>query len=455
MKTKIVSLLVALIVILSCIVIVNNNTVKAAGEVVVVWLVSDPHIGNGVMPTSERSLMWDAINDTNAMSGDDEVDYAWIVGDITSNAGHWDEFEAPYAALSPTVYKNITIGNHDFDWDDDPYSPWYGRSQGAEGGLWFSYDLGNIRVCVGGDERTVFGNYNGYGECFMYGGAQRNWYNTTIQNASNYSMNTWIIFHQPLNHTVDRSDEHTHPTDYFCICETNSSNDQAPLFNQMMKYLETNSMSPAFYISGHTHVSTTENTSDQIQLVEKYGTWHLNTGSITGNGGTPNMHAPCSRYLYLTNGSKTVTIKSYNHTNNSFVASRQYSIEMPHNFILDEVEGSTDAPEFASINGQANDTIIYNNTRYFNWSNVSGSALYDLRIGNSTSAGDVTDIFLQLSNITVSGGYCTNTFLNTSPSVSPRAYNYWEENGYCHFYLPYHYNITYLGYHYYQVRASS
>ncbi len=432
MKVKLISIILSVCVVLSTFVIINTNMVKAEGETVVIWLFGDSHVGNGVMPGGEQAILQDAVDDTNAMSGDDEVDYAWCVGDMVSNAGHWDEFIIPWNSLDVTTYKNITIGNHDFNWDDDSYSPWYGLTQGAtDGDLWYSVDIGNIRICIGGDERTIFGNYNGHGECFMYGGAQRNWFNTTIQNASNNNMNTWIIFHQPLTDTVDKSDEH----DYFPMTETNSTYDGSPLFVQMLEYLETNTMSPTLQISAHTHVSVTENTSTQLQLVEKFGVNHLNIGSLTGNGGTPNMHDPCSRYLYLTDGSTTVTIKSYNHSNNSFVDSREYTIELEHAFDFDNTSTETSAPVFQNINNQSNNTVLSDYNRTFNWSVVNDTTYYNLQISNFSN---FSNTFLNLNDINLTNYGSTNFTI---------------KGGYVEFILPSQYDIQWNGNHYYRIRA--
>jgi len=44
--------------------------------------------------------------------------------------------------------------------------------------------------------------------------------------------------------------------------------------------------------------------------------------------------------------------------------------------------------------------------------------------------------------------------LNTSDSMSPNAYNYWENRDSIVFYLPNSFNISYTEqYHYYRVRA--
>jgi len=105
---------------------------------------------------------------------------------------------------------------------------------------------------------------------------------------------------------------------------------------------------------------------------------------------------------------------------------------------------------FDSINNQANNTIILEENRWFNWTKDSNASIYSIRIANDSNFADV---FFQLDNITITDGWCTNSFLNTSSSASPYAYNYWEDSSYCYFHLSYSYNITFYDYHYYQVRS--
>jgi len=114
------------------------------------------------------------------------------------------------------------------------------------------------------------------------------------------------------------------------------------------------------------------------------------------------------------------------------------------------------APKIQKINAQDNDTTINTPYRYFNWTkNASAIAYHLVIVNNSDGSPDWSDEIVNLTNITVSAGACTNTWLNeTADSASPKAYNYWEASDYCHFYLPYVYNITYYEvYHYYRVRA--
>lgn len=121
------------------------------------------------------------------------------------------------------------------------------------------------------------------------------------------------------------------------------------------------------------------------------------------------------------------------------------------NAVWDEIEDeAVDFTSITSINNKYNNSATQDQCRWLNWTRNESATKYSIRISNTPA---MDDIFLQLDNITVSNGWCNNTFLNTSASASPHAYNYWENSTHCFFYLPYAYNITDYGYDYYQVRA--
>ena len=79
---------------------------------------------------------------------------------------------------------------------------------------------------------------------------------------------------------------------------------------------------------------------------------------------------------------------------------------------------------------------------YFVWNKIDSATNYSIRIGNSTVGPDVTDVFLQFDNIS------EGCALEGMPGG-----DYFENTTHVTFVLPYAYNVSYLGYHYYQVRA--
>ena len=102
-----------------------------------------------------------------------------------------------------------------------------------------------------------------------------------------------------------------------------------------------------------------------------------------------------------------------------------------------EVTGSTDI-HFNSINGDVNNTATLVGQRVFNWSKMPDATIYSIRISNHSN---FTEVFLQLDNIS------EGCALESMPGG-----NYQEVGDYVEFSLPYAYNVTYLGWHYYQVR---
>ena len=118
---------------------------------------------------------------------------------------------------------------------------------------------------------------------------------------------------------------------------------------------------------------------------------------------------------------------------------------------LDDDESGSFTATITSINGQDNDTSLYTDQTYIVWLRDPNATSYSLQVSNST---DFASPFISLSNITINGGWCSNTYLNTSASGSPYAYNYYENSTHCTLYLPYSLNITYTGSHYYRYRSS-
>lgn len=89
---------------------------------------------------------------------------------------------------------------------------------------------------------------------------------------------------------------------------------------------------------------------------------------------------------------------------------------------------------FVSINDQSYNSFLTTPNRYFNWTHISGATAYNLQISNSSAFGST---FLDLSDINeVNYGV-----------------NYTVKGRFVEFILPYEYNISWYGSHYYRVRA--
>ena len=89
---------------------------------------------------------------------------------------------------------------------------------------------------------------------------------------------------------------------------------------------------------------------------------------------------------------------------------------------------------FQSINNQVNDTVLQDQNRTFNWTKVNDTVYYQLQISNSSTFGTT---FVSLADI----------------NETNYGANYAVVGDYIEFILPYQYNVSWYGYHYYQVRA--
>jgi hypothetical protein len=87
-----------------------------------------------------------------------------------------------------------------------------------------------------------------------------------------------------------------------------------------------------------------------------------------------------------------------------------------------------------SINSESDGSVLVDHSRTFNWTKIDDTVYYNLQISNSSS---FSNTFLDLSGIN-----------ETNYGV-----NYTEKGDYVEFTLPYAYNVTYYGWHYYRVRA--
>jgi len=92
------------------------------------------------------------------------------------------------------------------------------------------------------------------------------------------------------------------------------------------------------------------------------------------------------------------------------------------------------------INWQTNNTVLNTVNRTFNWTIDYTAGRYHLEVSNSS---DFSTVFINLSNISAN-----NARLLAMPGCS-----YSENDHGVLFSLPWKYNVTYPGTHYYRVRA--
>jgi len=145
-------------------------------------------------------------------------------------------------------------------------------------------------------------------------------------------------------------------------------------------------------------------------------------------------------FIFITGNKTIITTNKYSSNFTANFKFTQFNIE----WLTDSADslnylGSDPSTEisFHSINGQNNNTNLQDSNRTFVYPIVNNTDHYDIRVGNSTHGSNVTEVFLQLDNIN----------LTNYPS------HYSENSTHVTFIIPDQYNITFYGYHYYQVRA--
>jgi len=318
------------------------DTVKSDDETTILWLSVDWHMDrndpSGAVGTPWYGISWtgyyqygnahDAVNDTNAMN----VDYAWIVGDMISwfdySNGYpgepegWRRFGTAWSNLTVTYAKNFTIGNHDgrfFDEEDTDcvYQEEMGlpRPQG-EGGEWYYYDMGNtsgggVRFICMADEDTADGSQSGNG---VISSTQHDWVESKVEDAYDNNLSVFIFMHQKQT------------SSWFSGSESSSYCTGSPI-TDIMNYWNGQGKPISLYACGHSHDAITES---QDWIESHYGTTCLLICSISCYESDNDIHYPHSRYLYFTEGSTEVTIKSYNHTGNNFIDAVEYTFDLEY-----------------------------------------------------------------------------------------------------------------------------
>jgi len=253
------------------------------------------------------------------------------------------------------------------------------------------------------------------------------------------------VAHYIYNGSVWRFSDNTWSESYHLICDTSFEYDNK--YNIMASEWENGSSEKGRILAKGAKVYTEVRYSTSNNL-----TTH-SAGSLLCNhtGQNETFSVPSNGTYYFRAWSYT-KIAGWNTTGSSTL-----SVEVGN--------GTGPGPEpsgdiiINSINNETNGSSVQALCRWFNWTVVENATAYRLVIANGTAdTPNWNEEILNLSNITVSDGYCSNNFLNTSASASYLGYNYWEtdDGNYVIFYLPYLYNITYTeNFHYYRVSAQS
>lgn len=198
-----------------------------------------------------------------------------------------------------------------------------------------------------------------------------------------------------------------------------------------------------------TFIGTTDHEAEvATQMLLGGATWCQNTSQLTTSQKSY-MSWIYGIYHNISNGcdiANLISPPNYNITFSQKGNSNNYVIlELNYNSNTATVYDHSGTYEDGSlqiylINSQGNNTVLQDNNRTFICNIVSGATNYSLRVSNYSDFH--AEIFLQLDNIS------EGCALEGMPGG-----DYFENSTHWTFVLPYAYNVSYLGYHYYQVKA--
>ena len=437
---RIISIIVAISILLSLFGFHLIEEAESQGVSNIVWISADWHCdiedkanAKGIHWHCDwgdytNGNTWDAVNDTNDM----KVDYAWIVGDCISwfdaAAGYpgvpeaWRRFGIYWSNLTIKYAKNFTIGNHDgrfFDEDDTdtPYDLGLPRSQGT-GGEWYNFTIGNTSsggvkfICMA-DEDTADGSQSGNG---VVSQVQYDWVNRSIWDAYNNSLNVFIFMHQ----------KHS---GWFSGSESSSIVTGKPI-NTILNYWNNQRKPVSLYSCGHSH-DTALNNNDWIEV--NYGTNCMLVGSLAFYSSDGGAHYPQSRYLYFTNESTSVTIKTYNHTGNVFNDAVEYTFDMlyPWNPVYRAVNATP--PVYMNLSdfcGFSNGSNI--SSKYTYWGNFSDPVHQNINVSgihNNSLILDIERYEIEISSnkafsVLIANEVMTSKWFNLTTDISNRGNMY-------------------------------
>lgn len=381
---------------------------QAISAETIIWLCSDLHMdltvncttcdgcspGDSSWGGTYRTRFFDAVNDTN----DIDVDYAFCTGDMLSwhdslgadtdakCEAAWDDFYSIWDTLNVTD-SAVTIGNHDGYFENYSRVSLPGYSYMDIGDA----SNGGIRVMLMCDEGTIeawgSGDQTGEGEIYS---DQTDYVNSKVTDVYD-SLNIFILNHQRLQYNGL----------YYGTESWYTKQQSGTSIESYMSNWQSAGHPYDLYAYGHVHASCITNSSSEYLTGQYLGGQQLLVGGMCVHGtacpGYFTDHAPCSRYLYLTEGSTTVTVKSYNHISNGFDESKTFTFELEYEWDDGVDEGaSVGVPEFISINGGVNGTSTTDSTPAIVWELELNVTQYHLQIATDS---EFTSLVVNLSDI--------------------------------------------------------
>lgn len=433
-KKKLTSLVVSSLIVLTlCMVLFSVNTSAGEYDNLTFWFTSGQHIGAStwepaIYPADLEDMYRLATNDTR-----DNISYdihlVRALGDLTDTgtSGQYSDFYAIESIIEGYADECInTTGNH----DGLPPSGWdaesgYNKASARTFGNVVIYSL-NVDAMWSRDY-----DYDG----------QMEWLNTSLQaNTSNICILSLEVpmYHAIYNYAGAYASYEATPADDFNWLLDNT-NVEMYIFGDFHKNVD------RYDVINVTGFGTGYGGRDATLLAysgttqrSSYSNWNTNVNSL---------------FMLFEHGSDEVKLRWRNHTSASWATTN-------HDGGVHDADGTTDTyftwnmsmafdsgspdpevtpPHFTSINNQENDTSLFTSNRTFVFTLVENTTTYQLQVSNSSTFATT---FIDLSNISEGSG------LESMPGGG-----YSENATHVTFLLPYAYNISFYGSHYYRVRA--
>lgn len=433
MPKKIIKNVVVSLILFSFFSVMFSVVVPADDDTVVVWVMTDTHVNDGNQDFQLEDALSDAYNESFGF------DIVLVLGDMVNTIGDggselWDDELQEFRDIinaSHFDYWNFypICGNHEvqsvnnwsgtggwntlysiLDYTNDFSRP-YAIDNVSNENLSYTITIGNVLfILFGPDYDCGNPSSNTYEN-------QYDWWESLVENNTDKNIicgTHHALYGSSLTASTSQPWIDSGVSDYYTWVTTHASEHTI-----------------ASWMCGHKHYGSTD-----VRESEAYNIDYQRLSAVD------DTHAGEERHSYLltfTNGSNTVTVADYFHDIDSWDGSGtpgNFSFTLPFAFSTTGASSNPDSISFYSINGQTNNTFVVSANRYFNWSRVDGATRYQLQISNSSS---FSTSFLSLSDI----------------NESNYGVNYTELGDYIEFILPYSYNISWYGSHYYRVRAFS
>jgi len=336
---------------------------------------------------------------------DSNVDFTWevafFIGDLVDDGGKPSEYAQFFRIRNDSVKAReqwyFLTGNHErYEAADAENWLKYVDPMGENESTSFvnnsnrTYQLENAsqycyEVKIGGNVVVLMMGV--YLPTSNYAYPYFDWWKARVENNTDKIVITCT--HQPLYRSGLSNYSHT-GVDNFVDTST-----------QFQDYLATHPDACDLWLCGHFHFRTTETRIVYAHEVNdddlNMNTTFMYIACVLGNNDNNRAHT----YLFnFTNGSNILKVGEYNHEHDCWNYSGDnnpgnVTITLSRDFEFEPQADSNDI-QFISINGQTNETTIYNATPTINWTRVENTSQYWLQIDNNV---DFSSPEINITNI--------------------------------------------------------